>query len=125
MTQTAIIDRVKSDRNEFPFTTEFVTQLVTEGKATALFQLSLEYARSFNEFPEGWTPEKCEASRQNVIEAVKRQIGEAIEATQTHCGQPLTVRGVYDAGKQRHGLLVRCSHCGRIALIQEQNGQIH
>jgi hypothetical protein len=120
MTQAAIdTAEVRTLQSGFPFTTEFVKQLVIERKATSLFRFALAYARSFDEFPEDWTIDKREARRQEVIEAVKRQIAEAILETKKHCGQPLNVQSVFDSNTQRHGLIIQCSGCGSLSVIQE------
>lgn len=110
----------------FPLSSELFARFVSEGKTTALFQFALEYVRSFDDFEdEDWAPEEREAVRQDVIEAVKREIGEAIKAKHTHCGQPLTVHGVYDFESQRHSLLIRCDCCGKATTIEENADHVH
>lgn len=110
----------------FPFSFEVIARLVSEGKTVSLFQFALEHIRAYDDFPgEDWTPEEREAVRQDVIEAFKHQIGEAIKAKHTHCGQPVTVRGVYDFESQRHSLLIRCDCCGKATTIEENVDHVH
>ncbi len=124
--QTTINHPVTEDNDELPFSAEFVAMLVSEGRTKAMFQFALEFLNSDEAFAgSDWAPEEQEERRENVIARVKHQLGEAIQAQHSHCGQPLAVRGTYDLETQRHGLLIRCNCCGTATIIEEKSEHIH